>query len=175
MRRSRGFSLVEALVTGLLFLFVVQIVGGLILQYSRASNHLAGRDPALDLLDALTRAQGEIESAIQLVNPSSPDTPSDSLEFTRIDATTDRFPATRPTGWDVHLPQYLKTVRLYRFNNQLIREVERADGTSTQEVLAEQVERFTVEWSGRRVKLKALLENGDGRELEVSSILRVDP
>ncbi len=179
MRRARGLSLLEILITGVLFGVVLAAVAGLLGQFNRALNHSSKRSQATEGALALREVAAEVEESIALISPAGG--PSSLLELTRINpAYPGRLPATMPSpapgAWEPADPAYLMTVR-FQVNGQ--RQLEReviVGGASTRQVIALEVNSFTVSRTQNRVDLQAFFqEEQQVRPILVHANLKVAP
>jgi prepilin-type N-terminal cleavage/methylation domain-containing protein len=143
MKRRRGMSLLEILLTTLLLGIVLSVFASLVHGYNRVMKHVSGKDRALEgLHSGLSVASAEIGSATQVLSPTGA-TAVGVLDFTRIDpGNTGRFPSVAPASWDPLAGAQQMRVRYYRLNTSLIREVTPSGGTPLLQPVAENVTDF---------------------------------
>lgn len=182
--RRKGVSLVESLVTAMLFGLVLLVGAQLLSQYSQAIRHTSSKDQALEGALALRAVAAEVEEAISVSNPANPGS-SSQLAFTRINpnfpnrlpAQTSPTPSPVPGVWAPKNPVYLMTV-VYRVNaaRELVREVTLPGPAVTSQVLAREVSAFQVDRNGNRMDLTASFqEQKQVRQLQLHATLKVGP
>ncbi len=141
---SRGFTLVEALVTTALLAMVLAAVGVLSSRYLSLMRFDAGKERTLSAMQvALDRIRSECREGVQLLQPASSAVVG-TIELNRIDAGAGsvRTPWPIPSplaSWDPADPVDLTLVRFEVAGNNLVREATQSSGASETQVLSERV------------------------------------
>lgn len=148
-RNPRGITLIEVLLTCLLFSVALGLLAGFVGRVSDVMRFSSGKDRTVQAARlALDRMQDELSGALQLLEPAS--TPSDKLQLVRLNPrVTGRLPnplpSTLPASWDPVDPAFLIQVTYALVDDQLQRTVLHNDGSTRAEVLLDQVQGLQTE------------------------------
>lgn len=179
----RGVTLVEVLLTGLLFGVTLAVVGSLLLQYSRSMRHTDRKDMALEGALTLQAIASEAEEAVDVSSPS-PGNASAALTFTRIDPSypdrlpTQRFPVPSPVpaAWEPQDPAYLVTVTYQLNGKDLERLVTLPGPAQSRQVVAANLNGFTVSRTLRQLSLRGQFQEAQQvRDVTLLANLKTGP
>jgi len=142
--RRRGITLIEVLLTCLLFSLALGLLAGFVGKASDVMRFSTGKDRATEAARlALDRMQDELSGAVQVLAPASGTSPT--LQFVRLDARVpgrlpNPVPVPAPSSWDPVDPNFLIQVT-YQLNGDLLqRTVLHNDGSQEVETLLEQAQ-----------------------------------
>lgn len=170
-RRSRGFTLVEALTVLVLFLLLIAMTGQIMQAYGTSFRRLQrqGQDSLTGLL-LLQSLRDELEQCQAVLDPG-PGSTSNELTFQLIDPDFDPipeppFPATSP--FVLAPPARLATIRYHLVSRQVWREAT-LGGTTTGLMAGEPFDSFSCQRLGDDNLELTLTVSLEGRVLECKS------
>jgi type II secretory pathway component PulJ len=160
--RSRGFTLLEALLTLGLVSTILVLTAGLLRSYSTTSRAVRASSAKLSSLESLVKTLStELKGSVTVSSPSSQGSTSNTLVFQRVDiGVTDRLTyihpgiSPNPPKWEPYdLPDtsepddFLAEVTYQLVGNRLERSVKPAKSVYQPATkVAEGIEQFWVEW-----------------------------
>ncbi|MEW6278649.1 MAG: type II secretion system protein [Candidatus Eremiobacterota bacterium] len=132
--RSRGFSLVEALVTSCVLMFMLGVAALLVRDYARVLRADERKQSRRNALQALEQASTELRLAVAVSEPLSDGSLSSRVSFQRANSQVSTLPAVLPSplpgSWTPSSPASLLTVVYQLQGTQLER---RATGSGSSE------------------------------------------
>lgn len=166
-RRTRGFNLIEALLSFALFLLVLSLIAQGLRQLSRITRHFDARSQTFTLaLSLLNRVSTDVQEATEVIVPAPGDTATYSqLELRRVEPAqwANYYPTPAPTPWNPRDPALLQEVVYALVGNQLRYQLDGPSGTEDL-LLAENVQGLTTRRDGS-VSLEVRLSFQEGGQL----------
>ena len=147
MKKSAAFTLLEALITVGLVLFVFTIAGGLVTEYLQTQRFSAGIDTTMEAAQtALNAIRSEAGQAIRFTSPVPGGGSQNTLTFEKVIALDTRLPdpdLPLPATWEPQDPAYVGTLTFNLSGDQLVRSLQ-LGGTATKGIVARGIKSFTV-------------------------------
>ncbi len=141
-RVNRGLSLMEVLVTLLLFALVMGMIASLVQNFARVSDQLDEKSASQRASLALFDLASEVEEATEVLVPA-PGTvgPQSEIVLRKYASTVARLD--NSTTADTWTPNYVLSVRYHLDQRNLMRQVTLPDGTVQNTLLAQEVDGFS--------------------------------